>query len=245
MKFLNSALFTSAAALSLGVLSLGFAPTAQSATYDATASFTLTLTDVTDVTGAPVASGWEVTASGSGDVFLSEIGTAGASGSVSVIDPEVTIGIDGSITQSSTSSGWATDGFASTDALTDLGIKPGLDKGIVIDNNSGQALTFIFDWEVSLSVATSGIATAEASVDMLDENTGGDIVDILLWSKNGDLGLFSGSINMTLLNGESNAITGYVDSLGTAEAVIPVPAAAWLFGSGLIGLIGVARRKRA
>ena len=242
MKFLNSALFTSAAALSLGVLSLGFAPTAQSATYDATASFTLTLTDVTDVTGAPVASGWEVTASGSGDVFLSEIGTAGASGSVSVIDPEVTIGIDGSITQSSTSSGWATDGYASTDALTDLGIKPGSDKGIVINHTSGQALTFIFDWEVSLSVATSGIATAEASVDMLDDL---GFVDILLWSKNGDLGLFSGSINMTLPNGESNAITGFVDSLGTAEAVIPVPAAAWLFGSGLIGLIGVARRKRA
>ena len=242
MKFLNSALFTSAAVLSLGVLSLGFVPTAQSATYDATASFTLTLTDVTDVTGAPVTTGWEVTASGDGDVFLSEIGTAGASGSISVIDPEVTIGIDGSITQSSTSSGWATDGFASTDALTDLGIKPRLDKGIVIDNNSGQALTFIFDWEVSLSVATSGIATAEASVDMLDDL---GFVDILLWSKNGDLGLFSGSINMTLPNGESNAITGFVDSLGTAEAVIPVPAAAWLFGSGLIGLIGVARRKRA
>lgn len=28
-------------------------------------------------------------------------------------------------------------------------------------------------------------------------------------------------------------------------AVVPVPAAAWLFGSGLIGLVGVARRKRA
>ena len=28
-------------------------------------------------------------------------------------------------------------------------------------------------------------------------------------------------------------------------AVVPVPAAAWLFGSGLIGLVGIARRKRA
>ena len=28
-------------------------------------------------------------------------------------------------------------------------------------------------------------------------------------------------------------------------AVVPVPAAVWLFGSGLIGLVGVARRKRA
>jgi len=27
--------------------------------------------------------------------------------------------------------------------------------------------------------------------------------------------------------------------------VIPVPAAVWLFGSGLLGLIGIARRKAA
>jgi hypothetical protein len=31
----------------------------------------------------------------------------------------------------------------------------------------------------------------------------------------------------------------------TASAVIPVPAAVWLFGSGLLGLVGVARRKKA
>jgi hypothetical protein len=30
-----------------------------------------------------------------------------------------------------------------------------------------------------------------------------------------------------------------------ATAVVPVPAAAWLFGSGLIGLIGVAKRKQS
>ena len=34
-------------------------------------------------------------------------------------------------------------------------------------------------------------------------------------------------------------------SVGTTPAVIPVPAAVWLFGSGLIGLIGAARRKKA
>jgi hypothetical protein len=31
----------------------------------------------------------------------------------------------------------------------------------------------------------------------------------------------------------------------TPSSVVPVPAAVWLFGSGLIGLIGVARRKKA
>jgi hypothetical protein len=30
----------------------------------------------------------------------------------------------------------------------------------------------------------------------------------------------------------------------TNVAAVPVPAAAWLFGSGLLGLIGVARRRR-
>ena len=29
------------------------------------------------------------------------------------------------------------------------------------------------------------------------------------------------------------------------QAAVPVPAAAWLFGSGLLGLVGIARRKKA
>jgi hypothetical protein len=32
---------------------------------------------------------------------------------------------------------------------------------------------------------------------------------------------------------------------GFGQAVVPVPAAVWLFGSGLLGLIGMARRKKA
>jgi hypothetical protein len=30
----------------------------------------------------------------------------------------------------------------------------------------------------------------------------------------------------------------------TTLTVVPIPAAAWLFGSGLLGLVGVARRRR-
>jgi len=40
----------------------------------------------------------------------------------------------------------------------------------------------------------------------------------------------------------ANNATKYSMSV-TALATVPVPAAAWLFGSGLIGLVGVARRK--
>ena len=44
--------------------------------------------------------------------------------------------------------------------------------------------------------------------------------------------------------GQAPAFNGVVSS-DFGETVIPIPAAVWLFGSGLIGLVGVARRKKA
>jgi hypothetical protein len=35
------------------------------------------------------------------------------------------------------------------------------------------------------------------------------------------------------------------NSLTISTLAIPIPSAIWLFGSGLLGLIGIARRKRA
>jgi len=43
---------------------------------------------------------------------------------------------------------------------------------------------------------------------------------------------------------DSNALV-YSGSYLVETAVVPIPAAVWLFGSGLIGLIGIARRKKA
>ena len=37
----------------------------------------------------------------------------------------------------------------------------------------------------------------------------------------------------------------FIDDVYLGVAAVPVPAAVWLFGSGLLGLIGVARRKKA
>lgn len=63
-----------------------------------------------------------------------------------------------------------------------------------------------------------------------------------LAATSGSLGLAAGT--------PFSGIRGYFD-IGsgnsmyvTAVSTVPVPAAAWLFGSGLLGLIGVARRKR-
>lgn len=42
-----------------------------------------------------------------------------------------------------------------------------------------------------------------------------------------------------------NVLIGDTIGIDLQTAVVPIPAAAWLFGSGLIGLIGVARRNKA
>ena len=43
---------------------------------------------------------------------------------------------------------------------------------------------------------------------------------------------------------ESGGQRGEFVSGSISPAVVPIPAAAWLFGSGLLGLIGMARRKK-
>jgi len=60
------------------------------------------------------------------------------------------------------------------------------------------------------------------------------------------LGAVADSVDLVI--GLSSPVPSYlsIDGISMTEvAVIPVPAAVWLFGSGLIGLIGIATRKRA
>lgn len=69
-----------------------------------------------------------------------------------------------------------------------------------------------------------GFPTREAAPESIDSNIG-----IL--------------ITFSLTSGDSAAFTSNFDVVPTA--VVPVPAAVWLFGSGLLGLFGVSRRKRS
>ena len=62
-----------------------------------------------------------------------------------------------------------------------------------------------------------------------------------------DVGIINTCVVFNTFAGSCGFITSdnakVFDASGSWEAVVPVPAAIWLFGSGLLGLIGVARRK--
>ncbi len=56
---------------------------------------------------------------------------------------------------------------------------------------------------------------------------------------------WSGDTSVTLIGANSYAV-GFINGtvLEVDVQVIPVPAAVWLFGSGLLGLVGIARRRK-
>jgi hypothetical protein len=73
---------------------------------------------------------------------------------------------------------------------------------------------------------------------------------VVLNNSSGGLVLFENINSLSIQNFNTNGITdGYDLAFHAVSAVpvpaVPVPAAVWLFGSGLIGLAGAARRKKA
>jgi hypothetical protein len=59
----------------------------------------------------------------------------------------------------------------------------------------------------------------------------------------GDVVYTGGSLMGSLSGGRLEGVLAGSSVQATLGAVVPIPAAAWLFGSGLVGLIAVARRK--
>ena len=130
------------------------------------------------------------------------------------------------------------------------------------------------DWSGVLPMGTSGVLIADAfnfnnlfgMVDILANGSGlsGDetAIDLTNFAVDyngtnipqspdaGSLtqtiggGNFSADWSALIVGGPFDGNTGYWHMEGT-YSVVPVPAAAWLFGSGLVGLVGVARRRKA
>ncbi|MDB4517021.1 VPLPA-CTERM sorting domain-containing protein [Crocinitomicaceae bacterium] len=108
--------------------------------------------------------------------------------------------------------------------------------------------TFIFE-VVPGTPGLSELGTSNLSLDLnvgLQTKTGsigftlnpGD--EFFVWA-----GLNAGGIRDGFGDAFNTLSMSYSDDTGISPSVVPVPAAFWLFGSGLLGLIGIARRKRA
>ncbi len=101
-----------------------------------------------------------------------------------------------------------------------------------VGNTGLFSSTIPYSWSIYFnslanSVATMNTVTLTMQGDWL--NPGFDASDISFWWGNG------------LTNNSSNSNPTF---LGVDAAVVPIPAAIWLMGTGLIGLIGISRKNK-
>ena len=101
-------------------------------------------------------------------------------------------------------------------------------------NNASPPFVAGFSADSNPPVQPSGVNPGESLGITFDLQSGGTFADVLAELANGELRI-------------GIHVQGY--ATGGSESFVnnpvPVPAAVWLFGPGLLGLVGVARRKRA
>jgi len=127
---------------------------------------------------------------------------------------------------------------ATTSPATNTSISESFTFTSVFNSASGY-------YEGSLSIGS--LLTADFTNMVVTENPfgGNDFFADLSYTG----GSLMGGLSVGTLSGgySTNLLTGNISVLATVAEVqaVPVPAAVWLFGSGLIGLVGIARRKKA
>lgn len=111
----------------------------------------------------------------------------------------------------------------------------GQDVGNVTDASGVAALYAAIDTVAAATITVGAIGMYAWDItDLLAELVTGDNVGFALTARNGssDGGIYNNYFYSSIGSGMVPNVT-----------TVPVPAAVWLFGAGLIGLVGVARRK--
>lgn len=97
--------------------------------------------------------------------------------------------------------------------------------------------------DVSRSAGTGDALSFRYDPNIIWPNNGDEAYFISTFSNAVDFDL-TGSITISAQNDPGASVFSTVLSGTAAPSIVPVPAAVWLFGSGLLGLIGLARRKK-
>ena len=139
-------------------------------------------------------------------------------------------------------------------------------SGAIIDGNTGDT------WSLNFDTGTGSINNTQPifgniwfahDLSFVDNGDGTYSGDMLI-DYAGTLNIpvtFDWDIDLsyvTVLDGDNDGIPGNAMTSGpfpgitpafygtlTGQYAVPIPAAVWLFGSGLLGMIGIARRKKA
>ena len=123
------------------------------------------------------------------------------------------------------------------------------DAGSTIASNFVGPLSIDFTDPSIFNFSLIFTSASEQETLELYDNTSTLFASVLSPNASGFFGLTSDvAIDYVIIRNGIFPTTGgndrfFIDNL-SANAVVPVPAAVWLFGSGILGLIGVARRKK-
>ena len=113
--------------------------------------------------------------------------------------------------------------------------------------DGGQILTADLSWVDIASFATAGVLNTLGTANLSNIVYGGSNGDLVALFNAGTgtqtaTFQFTSPTSLTDLFTTSTTVTS--TSFSGSIASIPIPATVWLFGSGLLGLVGMARRKK-
>jgi len=125
-----------------------------------------------------------------------------------------------------------TTASGSSVVLTNLGTNDGRDNGLYWQVGSSATL--------GTTTAFEGNILALTSITM---NTGATIPNGRALARNGAVTMDTNTISIVCPNGGPGYSGGLMYDSSDNIVPIPIPAAAWLLGSGLLGLVGLQRRR--